>query len=323
MQLGLRTKLTLVMTGLVFLVVVVLSAIFVARLTSQVIHDTNTRANELAQQMFEQAKHALEDAKEAGERPNSNSPEDRHAYVKRAFQTSDGLMAALQSPLGSNPWIYDVSIVDHDGRVLISSDQKMVGTTAQTRPPFAQIDRSNFIRQMKLLYGPQRVFDTSYAFTMAGAPFGEVRIGISIPLLRDANSSSLRTSGAIALVALLVSTGLAMVVSGATLAPLRDISAQLDRISAGQYDTPPAESKSFAVFAVAWRARNLQHHARKLEFGNGRVGGWPAAIHARRARGNGESRGGKIPRCPGWPVSGQAGNGNFPARPSAEAGVAS
>jgi len=249
MQLGLRTKLTLVMTGLVFLVVVVLSAIFVARLTSQVIHDTNTRANELAQQMFEQAKHALEDAKEAGERPNSNSPEDRHAYVKRAFQTSDGLMAALQSPLGSNPWIYDVSIVDHEGRVLISSDQKLVGTTAQTRPPFAQIDRSNFIRQMKLLYGPQRVFDTSYAFTMAGAPFGEVRIGISIPLLRDANSSSLRTSGAIALVALLVSTGLAMVVSGATLAPLRDISAQLDRISAGQYDTPPAESKSFAVFS--------------------------------------------------------------------------
>src|SRR2546425_424988 len=175
MQLGLRTKLTLVMTGLVFLVVVVLSAIFVARLTSQVIHDTNTRANELAQKMF--------------------------------------------------------------------------GTTAQTRPPFAQIDRSNFIRQMKLLYGPQRVFDTSYAFTMAGAPFGEVRIGISIPLLRDANSSSLRTSGAIALVALLVSTGLAMVVSGATLAPLRDISAQLDRISAGQYDTPPAETKSFAVFS--------------------------------------------------------------------------
>jgi len=178
MQLGLRTKLTLVMTGLVFLVVVVLSAIFVARLTSQVIHDTNTRANELAQQMFEQAKHALEDAKEAGERPNSNSPEDRHAYVKRAFQTSDGLMAALQSPLGSNPWIYDVSIVDHEGRVLISSDQKLVGTTAQTRPPFAQIDRSNFVRQMKLLYGPQRVFDTSFAFTMAGAPFGDVRIGI-------------------------------------------------------------------------------------------------------------------------------------------------
>src|SRR5258708_33157492 len=116
------------MRGLVFLVVVVLSAVSGSRLRNQVIHEPNTRANELAQQMFEQAKHALEDAKQAGERPASNSPEDRHAYVKRAFQTSEGLQAALQSPLGSNPWIYDVSIVDHSGLVLGSSDQKTVGT---------------------------------------------------------------------------------------------------------------------------------------------------------------------------------------------------
>ena len=74
MQLGLRTKLTLVMTGLVFLVVVVLSAVFVAQLTSQVIHETNMRANELTQQIFDQAKHALEDAKESGaRRPHSST----------------------------------------------------------------------------------------------------------------------------------------------------------------------------------------------------------------------------------------------------------
>jgi len=249
MQLGLRTKLTLVMTGLVFLVVVVLSAVFVARLTGQVIHETNIRASELAEQMFEQAQHALEDAKQSGMRPISNSAEDRHAYVARAFETSDGLLSALQSPLGSNPWIYEVSIVDHAGVVLISSDPKMIGAKAQPYPPFSRIDRSNIFRQLQFLYGPQQVFESSYAFTMTGQPFGEVRVGISIPLLRDVISPNLRTSGAIALVALLVSTGLAMVVSGATLAPLRDISAQLDRISAGQYDTPPSQPKSFTVFS--------------------------------------------------------------------------
>jgi PAS domain S-box-containing protein len=250
MQLRLRTKLTLVMTGLVFLVVVVLSAVFVARLTSQVIHETNNRANELAQQIFEQAKHALEDAKDAGLRPLSNSIEDRHEYVKRAFETSDGLLSALQSPLGSNPWIYDVSVVDHALLVLASSDPKMKNTVAPIRPPFAQIDRSNFLRQMKALYGPQPVFEASYAFTMSGEPFGEVRVGVSIPLLRDVISPNLRTSATIALVALLVATGLAMVVTGATLAPLRDISAQLDRISAGQFDMPPpAEPRPFTVFS--------------------------------------------------------------------------
>lgn len=249
MQLRLRTKLTLVMTGLVFLVVVVLSAVFMTRLTSQVIHETNTRANELAQQTFEQAKHALEDAKDAGMRPVSNSAEDRHEYVKQAFETNEGLLAALQSPLGSNAWIYEVSIVDRSGVILASSDPKLTGTIAPTRPPFAQLDRSNFLRQIKVLYGPQRVFESSFAFKMGGEPFGDVRVGISIPLLRDAIAPGLRTSATIALVALLVATGLAMVVTGATLAPLRDISAQLDRISAGQFDMPPAEPKSFTVFS--------------------------------------------------------------------------
>src|SRR5260370_37719338 len=147
MQLGLRTKLTLAMTGLVFLVVVVLSAVFVSRLTSQVIHETNTSANELAQQIFEQAKHPLEDAKQAGERPASNSPEDRHAYVRRAFQTSEGVLSALQSPFGSNPWIYDVSIVDHNGQVLVAGDTKLTGTIALARAPFMQIDRNTFFCQ--------------------------------------------------------------------------------------------------------------------------------------------------------------------------------
>jgi len=84
---------------------------------------------------------------------------------------------------------------------------------------------------------------------MGGEPFGDVRVGISVPLLRDDIAPALRTSATIALVALLVATGLAMVVTGATLAPLRDISAQLDRISAGQFDIPPAEPRSFTVFS--------------------------------------------------------------------------
>src|SRR5262249_27585399 len=173
MQLRLRTKLTLVMTGLVFLVVVVLSAVFMARLTSQVIHETRTRADELTQQIFEEAKHALEDAKDAGMRPVSNSSDDRHEYVRQAFENSEGLQAALQSPLGSNAWIYEVSIVDRNGLVLVSSDAKTDGTLAPAYPAFAQIDRGNFLRQIKALYGPQRVYESSYAFKMGGEPFGE------------------------------------------------------------------------------------------------------------------------------------------------------
>src|SRR5438105_11374665 len=99
---------------------------------------------------------------------------------------------------------------------------------------------------MRGRYGPHAVYEVRHPSTMGGEPFGEVRVGVSISLLRNEILPSLRNSAAIALVALLVSTGLAMVVSGATLAPLQEISTQLDRISAGQFDAPVAQATGFA-----------------------------------------------------------------------------
>src|SRR5881394_1365898 len=68
---------------------------------------------------------------------------------------------------------------------------------------------------------------------------------MSTGLLLDEISPSLRKSGTIVLVAVVISTLLAAVVSRATLAPLRDIAAHLDRISAGQYDAPSPEVTGF------------------------------------------------------------------------------
>jgi len=246
LQLRLRTKLTLVMTGLVFLVVVVLSGVYFARLTGQVIQETSNRANELTQQVFAQAKRSLADAKQSGMQAASDSPEDRRDYVRRAFERNEGLAEELQAPLGANAWMYDVMIVDKYSMVLASSDPQMPGTTVYPRPLFGQLERANIFKQMKALFGPQPVYEVRYPFTMGGEPFGEVRVGVSISLLRNEIMPSLRNSAAIALVALLVSTGLAMVVSGATLAPLQEISTQLDRISAGQFDAPVAQATGFA-----------------------------------------------------------------------------
>jgi sensor histidine kinase regulating citrate/malate metabolism len=85
MQLRLRTKLALVITGLVLLVVAVLSMVFVTRLTDQVLRQANDRAHFVAQQVFNQAKHAVEDAARQGLRPTTGSPEDIHDYVRHAF----------------------------------------------------------------------------------------------------------------------------------------------------------------------------------------------------------------------------------------------
>ena len=244
MQLRLRTKLTLVMTGIVLLVAAVLSAVFLGQLLQQVLNETDKRARDLAHQTFDQADHALKDARDRGWFPESNSPEDIRNYVRYAFEASDSLRAQLLRASVDSPSIYEISILDGQGIVLVSSDRLEAEKFRPRRPPLSQLVRHGLLRQVKILSGPPRLYEYEYPFLINAQPF-EVRVTVSTQLFWSDISQSLRNSGSIVLVALLISAALAALVSGMTLAPLRDISAQLDRISAGQFDSPPPQAKAF------------------------------------------------------------------------------
>jgi len=246
MQLRLRTKLTLIMTGLVLLVVAVLSGVFVAQLLEQVLQQTGKRVIEIGTQVFEQAKRAVTAQAELGLRPKSNEPQDIHDYVERAFRTNEGLHSQLKAAKIDTQSIYEVSIVDNAGKVLVSTDESLPGKTLQRRTPIAQLTQRGYLHQAKLLAGPPRLYEYDYPFSEGDEPFGEVRVVVDSGLLLNEISPSVEKFETIVLVALILSALVAAVVSGATLAPLRDISAQLDRISAGQYDAPSPEVKGLA-----------------------------------------------------------------------------
>jgi PAS domain S-box-containing protein len=245
MQLRLRTKLTLVMTGLVLLVVVVLSGVFVAQLLEQVLQQTDKRTHEIAHQVFEQAQRAIIDAAGEGLRPISDDPDDMHEYVWQAFKINEGLHAQLKTAK-ETPSIYEVSITDQAGMVLVSTDESLPGKLLPRRLPLSQLTQRGTLHQVKVLAGPPRIYELDFPFSKAGQPFGEVRVSVSSGLLLAEILPSVKKFGTIVLLALLISTVLAAVVSSATLAPLRHISAQLDRISAGQFDAPSPEVRGFA-----------------------------------------------------------------------------
>src|SRR5882757_4044700 len=244
MQLRLRTKLTLVMTGLVLLVVVVLSGVFVAQLLSQVLEQTDKRTHEIAHQVFEQAQRALTDAANEGLRPISNSPEDIHEYVWQAFKIDEGLRSQIRADKDTI-YIYEVAITDRDGMVLISTDESTQGKFLPRRTPLSQLTQRGFLHQVKVLAGLPKIYELDFPFSKGGQPFGEVRVAVSSGLLLHDILPTIKQIGTIVLLALIISTGLAAIVSGATLAPLRGISDQLDRISAGQFDMPAPEMTGF------------------------------------------------------------------------------
>jgi PAS domain S-box-containing protein len=245
MQLRLRTKLTLVMTGLVLLVAAVLSGVFAAQTLDQLLQATKKRADDLANQVFLQAKQALLEAGQQGLRPASDSPQEIHDFVRHAFEISEGLRTQLKAAK-ENPLIYEVSITDLDGMVLVSTDENLPGSFLPRRTPIAQLVQRNFLHQVKVLAGPSKVFELDFPFSNGNKPFGEVRVALSSGFLLNDIAPSLRTSATFVLIALVISTLVAAIVSGAALAPLKDIAAQLDRISAGQYDAPSPEVRGFA-----------------------------------------------------------------------------
>lgn len=245
MQLRLRTKLTLVMTGLVLLVVATVSGVYFAQLIQQVLDQTETKAREITDSTFDQVKGAVKDAGAQGWRPESNSHEDMVDYVAYALGASQGLQAQLQTASVASG-ISEVSVADAEGKVLASTDKSQLGKFRVKWPPLSDLTRRGFLHEAKILAVRPGFYEYDFAFTIGDEPFG-IRLVVSSGLLLDKEILPIvRRLSTIVLLAMILSTVLAAVVSRAALAPLARISAQLDRISAGQYDTPSPEVTGFA-----------------------------------------------------------------------------
>src|SRR5580704_14055560 len=151
MHLRLKTKITLVTAFLVLAVVGVNSTLYIMNLTRQVIRQAEDRAQLVARQVFIQAQIALADAAKAGQSPASDSPEDMRAYAKKAFDESEHLASYIDAQLDSK-LIYEVSISDVHGTVLVSSDDSLTGNLIPVRAGISQLTPSRITNQLKVLY---------------------------------------------------------------------------------------------------------------------------------------------------------------------------
>ena len=251
MRLSLKTKFTLATSLLVLAVVAAVSGLYLGRLTRQVLSQADERARFVAQQIFLACQNALSDAAERDQFPASESPDDIREYVRRTLDNNSTLNSVIESAVGYSPTIYEITITDRNGVVLISSDASSRGQKAPVRPSVESLVRGGFLKELGTLYGPPQTYEYSLPFNLGSGPFGDIRIGLSSTLIRDEISPGLISGGYWALGAVLLSTLLAFVVSRASLAPLQRISAQLDRISAGEFELEPAVQRGDELGAVS------------------------------------------------------------------------
>ena len=251
MRLSLKTKFTLATSLLVLAVVVVVSALYLARLMRQTLRQANDNAAFIAQQIYDACGEALREAAERGESPESLEPADLRDYARHAFDNSSTLNSLIESDVGISPTIYEITISDSEGYVLLSSDASLRDRQVAHRPPLASLVHGSLLQQLRELYGPPQTYESSLAFRLGAMPFGDIRVGLSSALIRGEISPGLITAAYWAMGAALLSTLLAFMVSNVALDPIEQISAQLDRIYAGHFDIKPVVARGDELGAVS------------------------------------------------------------------------
>src|SRR5579863_9589552 len=213
MRLSLKTKFTLATSLLVLAVVTGVSGLYIARLTRQVLRQADDRASFVALQVYDACNQALKDAAQRGETPASSGAQDLREYVQKAFDNNSTLNTLIESAVAYSPTIYEITISDKDGIVLVSSDASLRGQKVAKRPPVGSLVGARFFEQLRTLYGPPQTYEYTYPFLLGTEHFGDIRIGLSSVFIRNEISPGLTSEAWYALGSVLLSTFLAFVVS--------------------------------------------------------------------------------------------------------------
>ncbi|HVB85357.1 MAG TPA: ATP-binding protein [Candidatus Dormibacteraeota bacterium] len=269
MRLSLKTKFTLAISLLVLAVVTLVSGLYLARLLRQTLRQSSDNANFVAQQVLDACNEAVQQAAERGDAPFSLGAADVRAYVREAFDDSATLNSLIESDIGISTTIYGISISDLNGVVLDSSDATERDKKIAMRPSLSTLVHAGLTEQLRELFGAPQTYEFSLPFQLTlkpndTQPIGNIRVALSSALIRAQIAPELISAGYVALAFVLCSTLLAFVASSIILAPVSRISAQLDRISAGHFDSEPVVARSDELGAVSTKILGIGKQLRDV-----------------------------------------------------------
>jgi signal transduction histidine kinase len=229
-----KTIIVLVITLMVTVMVAAFSILYISQILRLRIANANETATSLTHQLAYAASNAVPDFSSTSI-DTSNRAALRRALVDYV-QTDVALNNLLQSDPGDWRFIYDVSIVDVNGKALLHTNASMVGKVISPRPDFQQVVDARFREQIRLVFSPAAVYDVRYPLELNGEPFGTIRIGVQTIFLKSEVQTRLMRAAYVSVTLILVSLFLAAGISNLALGPLKKISRNLDSVSAGDSD---------------------------------------------------------------------------------------
>ena len=236
------------------------SYLYISQILRLRIANAHETANSLSRQIAFSVGNAIPDF--GSTKIDTNDP----VAVRRAFtdyvQTDVDLNNLLQSVTGDWSFLYDVAIVDVNGKAVLHSNASLQGKVIEPRPDLEQLMRSSFRDQIRLVFSPAKVYDVSYTLRMNGAPFATIRVGVQTLFLKSDVRTKLIRAVYVSVTLIFVSLLLAAGISNIALGPLKEISRNLDSVTAGETDLASAESEHDEYGLVTLKIANLGRQIR-------------------------------------------------------------
>ena len=230
-----KTTIVLVITLMVTIMVTAFSYLYISQILRLRIANASETATSLTHQLAYAAGNIVPDFSSTS--VDTNNPAAVSRALAELVQTDVDLMNLLQSDPGDWRYIYDVSIVDINGKALLHTNANLVGKVIPQRPDFDQVVKARFREQIRLVYSPAAVYDVSYPMELNGAPFGTIRIGVQTIFLKSEVAARLMKAIYISVASIFASLLLAAAISNIALGPLKEINRNLDSVASGDPET--------------------------------------------------------------------------------------
>ncbi len=116
---------------------------------------------------------------------------------------------------------------------------------------------ADFLDQIRAVYGPARVYEVTLPVQRQGAPFGEIRVGLSTLFLKQELVPQLNRASVLSGVAVIFSLIIAAFLSNLALRPLEVIARRLDAMTTETGKPEPMAKRTDEFGAVSTRIDRL------------------------------------------------------------------
>ncbi len=262
----LKTKLLLSILSTIFVIVVLLSALFLGQLLNQRIAQAFASNNVIAHEILFDVRHSLETGiREANFDPND--PVELRRVVADTLRKDPDLQSIINSVIRYSPTVYDIAVVDTSNHGLIGTDPSIQDQFLAPRDNFETLVSASIAAQVRHVFGRPRVYDVAVPLERNGQPFAVVRVGIRTTFLKAEMTPALRNAALFSAVLIAISVFISALLSNAALYPINVISARLDELSqVPQLDELPAPARrTDEVALVSTKIERLGQRMRSVE----------------------------------------------------------